>query len=417
MTDSLKLKLPLSKIFLTFLLVTHSLFADEGPQKIDSMTIEARLLFMGGDVQIRTSSSTYQTATPKQDLMEGDSLKTGHQSLAIVKLPDSSKFKLGPNSEIKIKTMVERINGQNFKETSLVLKTGKILINVLNTKSEPVLNIKTPNAAIGVRGTKFFAGFDEDITGDLYIASNHGELELTSASRVMAEDINDAMTAGYGMVVDNLGYFTQQKKYDWVKDINFDTDDENPIFGRFTERIKERKAELKAKREKWKPDRPLLQQKKRRWQEMAKRYRKKEKKFKYVRKLFRQHKRTFIKERKSYFKERSKILRDRKSLNQKIEDARGNKRFVKKLKERLDKLDQENSKFQAKGPRYLQLLKKIPTRLKKQKKSKGRKSKGDSDEEDDSEDDKLKLNKGIKGLRNPGDRLKRKKIKKKRKNR
>ena len=79
-----------------------------------------------------------------------------------------------------------------------------------------------------------FVGFDEDITGDLYIASNHGELELTSSSRVMAEEVNDAMTAGYGMVVDNLGYFTLQKKYDWVKDINFDTTDESPLFGRFT---------------------------------------------------------------------------------------------------------------------------------------------------------------------------------------
>jgi hypothetical protein len=298
--------------------------------------VSATLKFKRGDVLFRTADTRFETIEKGQDLFEQDILKTEANSVAILELPDSSKIKVGPSTEIKIEKLVTQIEEQSFEKTSVILRTGKILIDVINKSSEPVLKVKTKNAAIGVRGTRFFISQEHSGDGNLWVAADHGELEVTSLRN---KGMTEAIDPGQGLVIDQLGSFTQPQEYKWVKNINYDTEHRTPKFGEYSSQRKQRQDEFKNKRKQWKPNLERLNKRKERWKKLGKRYARKAEKFSQHRKKIRKSKREFTQERRKYFKKRKKLFYKMQDLKQKLKGAKKSDRSKRRqLKESIKEL-------------------------------------------------------------------------------
>ena len=169
-------------IFITFIFSINSVFAKLSQDtKNPKQKVTANLIFKRGDVLFRTPDTKFESIEVGQDLFEKDILKTESGAVAILVLPDSSKIKVGPSTEIKIEKLVSQIEDESFEESSIILRTGKILIDIINKSAEPVLKIKTKNAAIAVRGTRFF--LSQEYSGDARAEGGRRSVDAEYASR------------------------------------------------------------------------------------------------------------------------------------------------------------------------------------------------------------------------------------------
>ena len=346
-------------ILLTFLFSdSFQLQAQTSDGEELSVKVSAFLRFKRGEVLFRTSETKFETIEVGQDLFEKDILKTEANSVAIIELPDSSKVKVGPNTELKIGKLVERIEDESFGKSSLILKTGKILIDVINKSSEPVLDVKTKNVSIAVRGTRFFVAHDQSDQGNLWVSSDRGELEVTS---LRVKGAVDAIDGGQGIVVDQLGNFTQPLAYDWVKSINYDIEHRTPQFGNYSTQSQKRNEEFKKKRRSWKRDSERFLKRNEKWKRNKKRYKAKAEKFKDIRKKFRKTKRDYKNKRFKYFKKRKKVFKKIQKLKLKLRETKRSdkekrKELIaagKKLKDEYQTLKQEKRDYLFKRKKNL----------------------------------------------------------------
>ena len=83
----------------------------------------------------------------------GDKLKTDDKALAIVNFPDNGRFVIGPKSELTI--------GDKSGAFSTELPRGQIWVDASSLPKGRLLQVGTPQAVAGVRGTKFSVIADE----------------------------------------------------------------------------------------------------------------------------------------------------------------------------------------------------------------------------------------------------------------
>ncbi|MBT7609261.1 MAG: hypothetical protein HN576_05865 [Bacteriovoracaceae bacterium] len=338
-------------IFITFIFSINSVFAKLSQDtKNPKQKVTANLIFKRGDVLFRTPDTKFESIEVGQDLFEKDILKTESGAVAILVLPDSSKIKVGPSTEIKIEKLVSQIEDESFEESSIILRTGKILIDIINKSAEPVLKIKTKNAAIAVRGTRFFLSQEYSGDGNLWVAADHGELEVTS---LRIKGMADAIDPGQGIVIDQLGGFSQPQEYNWVKKINYDTEHRTSEFGEYSSSSTQRENEFKQKRKPWKANPERFNKRKAKWKKLKKRYAKKAQKFSEHRKKFRELKRGFRQKREKYFKKRKKIFYKIQDLKQKLKKVKRENRSkrreltkaIKSLNKDYQSLEEEKVKY------------------------------------------------------------------------
>jgi hypothetical protein len=352
----------INKYFLLLLLTLLSynglkVHAQTGTEEVPTERVSAFLRFKRGEVLFKTSETRFETIEIDQDLFEKDIIKTEANSFAIIELPDNSKIKIGPDTELKIEKLVERIDNKNFSKSSLLLKTGKILIDIINKSAEPVLDIKTKNTSIAVRGTRFFVAQDRKGQGNLWVSSDRGELEVSS---LRVKGVVDAVDGGQGIVVDQLGYFTQPLDYDWVKSINYDIEDRTPLFGDYSAQSKKRKDEFKKKRKNWTRDPERFKKRKEKWNKLKKRYRAKDEKFKELRKTFKKTKSDYKSKRIKYFKKRKILFNKIQNLKSKLKKTRSNNRAKRKeLISEEKKLTQDYQSLKQDKRDYLFKRKKV----------------------------------------------------------
>src|SRR5271154_6688766 len=164
------------------------------------------------NAMIPAATRNSQPAKVKEDLNWNDLLKTEHSGRVRAGLKDGSILSLGSDSELRI---VQHDSAS--QQTSLELDFGKVRSQVVKvTKPGGKFEVKTPNAVIGVIGTDFYVGYEENKTtvicykgtvtvtpgANAKVAQNSGQSNaasnsITVAAGQMVEIINDIPPAGF----------------------------------------------------------------------------------------------------------------------------------------------------------------------------------------------------------------------------
>jgi hypothetical protein len=138
-------------VLLCFLLVYLPIMAE--PQAAGQQAGQINAL-------IPAATRNAQAASVKEVLDWNDLLKTEHTGRVRAGLTDGSILSLGSDSELRI----VQHDGAS-QQTSLELNFGKVRSEVVKiTKSGGKFEMKTPNAVIGVIGTDFYVGYEDNKT-------------------------------------------------------------------------------------------------------------------------------------------------------------------------------------------------------------------------------------------------------------
>ena len=124
---------------------------------LHSKVVPARLVSAFGDVRIADKPAAAGVA-----FNVGDSIRTGESSTAVVQLADGSRIKLAPNTEgrldeqrrFQIKATAAAID-DGLVAASLRLLSGSVEVFASKVLRARPLEVSTPTAVIGVRGTTY----------------------------------------------------------------------------------------------------------------------------------------------------------------------------------------------------------------------------------------------------------------------
>jgi hypothetical protein len=115
---------------------------------------------MDGEVFLVGPHSTL-SAAPNMKIRQGDTIKTGATSSAGLIFHDDTVVSLGPNSELAIENFQFNPADRELSFVSRLLKGTFCFITGQIAKLAPnKVKFETPEATLGVRGTKFLVKID-----------------------------------------------------------------------------------------------------------------------------------------------------------------------------------------------------------------------------------------------------------------
>jgi hypothetical protein len=167
-------------------------------------TTAAELVYFSGAVTVEGKAGV-----KGQKLSEGQTLRTGTEAAALVALDDGSRLKLNPESEVRL---------DHFQATTeLSLERGAVFSEVRKQTGSRQFLVRTKAAVMGVRGTKFFAGFGKEKGGgaDLWMCVNEGRVEVQSPGKKVS------VGAGEGVFVPAGKETTAPRPYAWTRGLNW----------------------------------------------------------------------------------------------------------------------------------------------------------------------------------------------------
>lgn len=110
---------------------------------------------VSGNVYLTNTISAIQ-AVPNMKLSQGDSIRTGPSSTAGLIFEDDTVISLGSNSEMSIETFLFDPAAEKLKfVTRLVQGTFSFISGQIAKLAPDQVKHETPDATLGVRGTKF----------------------------------------------------------------------------------------------------------------------------------------------------------------------------------------------------------------------------------------------------------------------
>ena len=113
----------------------------------------SKIIFIIGDVYVKTQNSGWQKAELGQILPEGVSIKTSENSFCEIAISSGAVFRLKDNTVVQLVALTE--NSQNNR-SKLKLINGTILSKVKRITYKSTLNIETTTTTLGIRGTEFY---------------------------------------------------------------------------------------------------------------------------------------------------------------------------------------------------------------------------------------------------------------------
>ena len=169
--------------------------------------------FIAGDVRVGKEGSLNK-ASLNQQIQEGETIKTGHDSAAIFTTNDGSQMKMKSDSEIKLTA---------DRKNEVFLNSGAVFSNI-KKQSQKHFFIRTRSAVMGVRGTKFFTSYGEagKHEQDVWMCVNEGLVAIT----VPGEKSEVLVKEGYGVFVPAGKKATEPKPYEWTKNLNWNMNPE-----------------------------------------------------------------------------------------------------------------------------------------------------------------------------------------------
>lgn len=113
-----------------------------------------------GDVFIITQQSSVR-AVSNMKIMEGDIIKTGRKSSIGIIFEDDTVLSLGSSSEIEISEFLFEPAEKKLSFVAKLIKgTFSFIAGQIAKLSPDKVKLETPNATLGIRGTKFLVKID-----------------------------------------------------------------------------------------------------------------------------------------------------------------------------------------------------------------------------------------------------------------
>ncbi len=115
---------------------------------------------VSGEVFLTSSQSTTR-AIPNMQINQGDYIKTGTKSSIGLIFTDDSVVSLGPNSEMSIQSFLFNPVDQELSfVVRMVQGTFSFITGQIAKLAPSKVKLVTPDATLGVRGTKFLVKID-----------------------------------------------------------------------------------------------------------------------------------------------------------------------------------------------------------------------------------------------------------------
>ncbi|MDC7232728.1 MAG: FecR family protein [Spirochaetales bacterium] len=132
---------------------------------------QSSLSYYEGDVTVLRNSREME-ADFGMDLLTGDLIRSGRNSVAIIEMEHGRTLKLREDSSLVLENL--------SRQTSVALKKGSVFSRV-ERLSGGSFNVHTDAVVAGVRGTEFFMAFGETIDHepDLWLCVNEGTVEVS----------------------------------------------------------------------------------------------------------------------------------------------------------------------------------------------------------------------------------------------
>jgi hypothetical protein len=170
---------------------------------LHSKVVPARLASVFGDVRVGD-----RPATAGQAVAVGEAIRTGESSTAVVQLADGSTIRLSPSSEgrldeqrrFQVKATAAAID-EGLVAASLRLLSGSIEVFASKVLRARPLEVSTPTAVIGVRGTTY------RVRNDVTPASSGGGAVDASAAETLEGKVHVQVGADAAQSADVAGGF------------------------------------------------------------------------------------------------------------------------------------------------------------------------------------------------------------------
>lgn len=148
-------------IIFTFIVSANLIFAGNSPVKDSPIAI---LMKTVKDVSFKRGDANWVPAKVGATLITSDEIKTGEQSIALVKFTDNSVIRVRENSSLKI---YADKNKQAISKNTYVEK-GTVGFNVSKQENEE-FKFTTPTMVASIRGTEGFIGVLSDTSSILVV--------------------------------------------------------------------------------------------------------------------------------------------------------------------------------------------------------------------------------------------------------
>ena len=166
-------------------------------------SVDARLVSAVGDVRIGGAAAAAGAA-----VAESQSVHTGPASSAVVELADGSRLRLPPSSlaQVAASRQLGARGGATSASDGWFAGTMRVLRGSVEVVASKVLRARplevvTPTAVVGVRGTRYRVGLDDETGARTHSEVTEGVVRFDAARGSAGADV----AAGYGAVADASG--------------------------------------------------------------------------------------------------------------------------------------------------------------------------------------------------------------------
>ena len=147
--------------------------------------VSGTITFLKGTAEFKTHDKEEWSPLKYGDkIKEGSLIRTGSESSMEIKFEDGNTFMLKENTSVGFQSA--RKTGDNYSKYKMSLNMGKLVSDIQKTeKQDTAIQIESPTAVVGVRGTVFRSSVDEDGTsqievleGSVVVEGENGKVEL-----------------------------------------------------------------------------------------------------------------------------------------------------------------------------------------------------------------------------------------------
>jgi hypothetical protein len=156
----------------------------------------AALQVISTPVDVDTNNgANFHTAKPGQQLVAGNSVRTGDQGHAAIQFPDGSYVRMSPNTTVTVDAAQLSHDG-NLQSASLTQKAGRTFTNVQHLVSGASFKVGGHSVSASVRGTQFEVLVRANFTNLIKVFVGTVQVQGTTAATLTAGQQIDADADG-----------------------------------------------------------------------------------------------------------------------------------------------------------------------------------------------------------------------------
>ncbi len=173
--------------------------------------LDGTLVYADGDVIVARGAAERQASTG-MTLGEGDVVRTGDNSVAVISVGGEAEIKLRANTTLSLDSLSDRVAVSLAKGGAFSRVTRRTIRDY---------TLKASTAVAGVRGTEFFVAYGRTIDAqpDIWLCVNEGTVQ------VGVEGAADTVLVEQGKGINIVGgtKLTRPKRYPWTRKLNWNT--------------------------------------------------------------------------------------------------------------------------------------------------------------------------------------------------